>query len=216
VKIWTLQFSADCSGYTDSVEQSYSNSDIWANLYVPTGDPNTHRHPHHLIFHNRTQWRKNSFHLVSLGCAKNTVDSTSMGFRLVQAGYSSRTILTRRSIDCKYMRFYQACQRRSNSNAAALSDIKKSGQYLIAAGCMAERFMIRSCHPVQSGWYFRHSPHYNIMTLIDSLKKRVNPPSPMWRRILRKILASMLLMVPSAYLRSRMAAAADVPFVQFH
>jgi hypothetical protein len=28
VKIWTLQFSADCSGYTDSVEQSYSNSDI--------------------------------------------------------------------------------------------------------------------------------------------------------------------------------------------
>ena len=29
----------------------------------------------------------NTFHLVSLGCAKNTVDSTTMGNLLVQQGY---------------------------------------------------------------------------------------------------------------------------------
>jgi len=81
------------------------------------------------------------FYLVSLGCAKNTVDSESMGSLLTQAGYKS----TEKWGDADFLivntcGFIGPARQESIDTLKDLAKRKKRGQYLVAAGCLTERY----------------------------------------------------------------------------
>jgi len=82
-----------------------------------------------------------TFHIVSLGCAKNTVDSDSMtqllagsGYELVADPHRARVLIVN---TCG---FIDLAKEESLTVLAELAAKKKSGQVLIAAGCLAQRY----------------------------------------------------------------------------
>src|ERR1035437_5892927 len=83
---------------------------------------------------------KKTFHIISLGCAKNTVDSDSMAQLLVNSGYEmvadSRHAHV---IIVNTCGFIGPAKEESFDALAELSAQKKSGQVLIAAGCLTQR-----------------------------------------------------------------------------
>jgi len=85
--------------------------------------------------------KKKSFYLVSLGCAKNTVDSDSMARLLLEDGYvfvdkpSQAEVLIVNTCG-----FIQPAVDESIETLQELADRKKPGQTLIAAGCLTQRF----------------------------------------------------------------------------
>jgi ribosomal protein S12 methylthiotransferase len=84
--------------------------------------------------------KNNSYILISLGCAKNTVDSESMAIKLNQAGY-----LPADEIDDAEFLIVNTCgfiQSSREESLQILSDLAKDklkGQYLITAGCYGQR-----------------------------------------------------------------------------
>ena len=85
--------------------------------------------------------RPDTFHLVSLGCAKNTVDSDSMAQLLLRDGY--------RSVDdpagagvliVNTCGFIGPAKEESLNALRELADGKRNGQVLIAAGCLTQRY----------------------------------------------------------------------------
>ena len=85
--------------------------------------------------------RKNTYYLVSLGCAKNTVDSESMGILLGKAGFTG----VGSPEDAEFLivntcGFIQASRDEAYSILSELSENKNEGQYLLAAGCLSERY----------------------------------------------------------------------------
>ncbi len=84
---------------------------------------------------------KKSFHIVSLGCAKNSVDSDSMSQLLVDAGYENVDDASQADIlIVNTCGFISAAKDESYSVLADLSANKKRGQVLIAAGCLTQRY----------------------------------------------------------------------------
>ena len=85
--------------------------------------------------------KKNSFHLVSLGCAKNTVDSNSMAQLLQGKGFSAETNPANAEIllvnTCG---FIEPARDESYAVLRELGAEKKPGQLLIAAGCLTQRY----------------------------------------------------------------------------
>lgn len=88
-----------------------------------------------------TKTENKTFHLVSLGCAKNTVDSESMAALLNREGYQA--------IDNPYQAavlivntcgFIGPARDESLATLKELADIKGSDQLLIAAGCLTQRY----------------------------------------------------------------------------
>lgn len=84
---------------------------------------------------------KKTFHLVSLGCAKNTVDSNSMaqlldknGFRPVDRASTAEVIIVN---TCG---FIGPAKDESYQVLAELAEQKAPGQLLIAAGCLSQRY----------------------------------------------------------------------------
>lgn len=82
-----------------------------------------------------------SFHLVSLGCAKNTVDSESMAQLLGGAGYQS----TASANDAEVLivntcGFIGPAKDESYQVLGDLAAGKQAGQMLIAAGCLTQRY----------------------------------------------------------------------------
>lgn len=84
--------------------------------------------------------KKNTFFLVSLGCAKNTVDSDSMavlleedGFKAVEKASNAELLIVN---TCG---FIQSARQESLDVLGDLAKKKKPGQRLIAAGCLTER-----------------------------------------------------------------------------
>ena len=81
------------------------------------------------------------FYLVSLGCAKNTVDSDSMGSLLEEAGYQP----TERAHDAGILivntcGFIGPARKESLEVLGDLAKKKRRGQLLIAAGCLTQRY----------------------------------------------------------------------------
>jgi ribosomal protein S12 methylthiotransferase len=81
------------------------------------------------------------FYLVSLGCAKNTVDSESMGTLLQEAGFSA----TERPSEAGLLivntcGFINPAREESFQVLNDLARKKKRGQMLIAAGCLTQRY----------------------------------------------------------------------------
>jgi ribosomal protein S12 methylthiotransferase len=85
--------------------------------------------------------KNKSFHMISLGCAKNTVDSASMAQILGGSGYHS----TDEPSKAKYLivntcGFIGPAREESYQVLQELADKKQPGQILIAAGCLTQRY----------------------------------------------------------------------------
>ncbi|MFM8369332.1 MAG: 30S ribosomal protein S12 methylthiotransferase RimO, partial [Chloroflexota bacterium] len=84
---------------------------------------------------------KNTFHLVSLGCSKNTVDSDSMAQLLTRDGYSFVEDPTKASVlIVNTCGFIGPAKDESYRVLGELAQGKKKNQVLIAAGCLTQRF----------------------------------------------------------------------------
>ena len=84
---------------------------------------------------------KNTFHLVSLGCAKNTVDSDSMAQLLLRDGYHSVDDPQRANIlIVNTCGFIGPAKQESINVLRELAEGKRSNQLLIAAGCLTQRY----------------------------------------------------------------------------
>lgn len=82
-----------------------------------------------------------TFHLVSLGCAKNTVDSESMAQLLVGSGY--QPVGTSESASVVIVNTCGFIGPAKDESLRVLSELaanKRSGQTLIAAGCLSQRY----------------------------------------------------------------------------
>lgn len=80
------------------------------------------------------------FHLISLGCPKNLVDSEGIGALLQRAGYAA----TRSPEDADLLivntcGFIEPAREESLTVLRELAKAKQPGQYLIAAGCYSQR-----------------------------------------------------------------------------
>ena len=84
---------------------------------------------------------KKTFHIVSLGCAKNTVDSDSMAQLLIKLGYEN--VANPRQAGVLIVNtcgFINIAKEESFNALAELAAKKKSSQVLIAAGCLTQRY----------------------------------------------------------------------------
>jgi ribosomal protein S12 methylthiotransferase len=85
--------------------------------------------------------QKNTYHLISLGCSKNTVDSESMGQLLNQAGYSPVLDPTQANvIIVNTCGFINPARDESLQVLGELAAEKVDDQFLIAAGCLTQRY----------------------------------------------------------------------------
>ena len=81
------------------------------------------------------------FHLVSLGCAKNTVDSEAIQQLLVARGY--RQVPAPEAADLIVVNtcgFIDAAKQESIDTLLELGQAKRPGQRLLATGCLTERY----------------------------------------------------------------------------
>jgi len=86
---------------------------------------------------------KKTFHVVSLGCSKNTVDSDSMMQLLLISGYEHVTDPRHaRVLIVNTCGFITLAKEESYHVLADLAAKKKSDQVLIAAGCLTQRYGI--------------------------------------------------------------------------
>ena len=84
---------------------------------------------------------KNTFHLISLGCSKNTVDSDSMAQLLIRDGYRAVKKPERASVlIVNTCGFIGSARDESLRELQKLADGKRDGQLLIAAGCLTQRY----------------------------------------------------------------------------
>lgn len=85
--------------------------------------------------------KQKSFHLVSLGCAKNTVDSDSMAQLLAESGFQAVIKPSQAQVlIVNTCGFIGPAKEESLQVLRALAEQKKKGQVLIAAGCLTQRY----------------------------------------------------------------------------
>lgn len=84
---------------------------------------------------------RDRFHIVSLGCSKNTVDSEAMAEKLGRAGFLA-TDKARQAeiIIVNTCGFIGPAKQESIATLRELAGIKRKGQMLIAAGCLSQRY----------------------------------------------------------------------------
>jgi len=81
------------------------------------------------------------FHLVSLGCAKNTVDSESMAALLARDGFEAEQEAIRADVlIVNTCGFIAPARDESLRHLRQLAAAKRPGQLLIAAGCLTQRY----------------------------------------------------------------------------
>lgn len=84
---------------------------------------------------------KKTFHIISLGCAKNTVDSDSMAQLLTKSGYKNVSSPHQAGVlIVNTCGFINIAKEESRGVLAKLAAKKKNGQVLIAAGCLTQRY----------------------------------------------------------------------------
>ena len=85
--------------------------------------------------------KSKTFHLVSLGCAKNTVDSESMGQLMVKSGYHFEMDQAQAEVlIVNTCGFIGPAKKESIQVLGELASIKNENQMLIAAGCLTQRY----------------------------------------------------------------------------
>jgi ribosomal protein S12 methylthiotransferase len=90
-----------------------------------------------------------SFYLISLGCAKNTVDSSSMAQLLSRAGYRPTENPNRAGVlIVNTCGFIGPARQESLQALGELAAQKRKGQLLIAAGCLTQRYGVEVARQV--------------------------------------------------------------------
>jgi ribosomal protein S12 methylthiotransferase len=85
--------------------------------------------------------QRKSFHIVSLGCAKNTVDSEAMEQLLLAAGHQrAGDSRTADLVIVNTCGFIESAKQESIDKLLELGTDKRAGQKLIATGCLVERY----------------------------------------------------------------------------
>lgn len=85
--------------------------------------------------------KKKTFHIISLGCSKNTVDSESMAQILINSGYAFEAKSTKADVlIVNTCGFIGPAKDESYSVLSELASAKRKGQVLIAAGCLTQRY----------------------------------------------------------------------------
>ncbi|HEX8991786.1 MAG TPA: 30S ribosomal protein S12 methylthiotransferase RimO [Anaerolineales bacterium] len=93
--------------------------------------------------------RSDTFHLISLGCAKNTVDSDSMAQLLLRDGYRMSPDPRRANIlIVNTCGFIGPAKKESIEVLRELAGKKRAGQVLIAAGCLTQRYGVEVAQQV--------------------------------------------------------------------
>jgi len=121
--------------------------------------------------------RPNTYYLISLGCAKNTVDADSMARLLDKNGYAQIGNPNQAQfIIVNTCGFIQSARHESIQVLKNLASKKRPDQKLVAAGCMTElyRQMIIEQVPELDGWLSTHR-WMDIANLIEQLRSATPP-----------------------------------------
>jgi len=121
--------------------------------------------------------KNKSFHMISLGCAKNTVDSASMAQILGTAGYQSTDQPSKaRVLIVNTCGFIGSAKEESYEVLQQLADDKQAGQILIAAGCLTQRYgaeVVNRVHGIDGILGTRR--WMDILDVVDSLRHGKHP-----------------------------------------
>jgi len=123
--------------------------------------------------------KQNSYYLISLGCAKNTVDSHSMSAILDLAGYEPAPDIDNAEVlIVNTCGFINPAREESIAVLKELSDLKQKNQILIAGGCLTQRFpeMIINKLPEVDG-IFGTRRWMDIVEVLSKVKSQ-NSPTP--------------------------------------
>jgi len=120
---------------------------------------------------------KNTFHLVSLGCAKNTVDSDSMAQLLIRDGYLSIENPGQASVlIVNTCGFIGPAKEESLRVLGELAETKRDGQILIAAGCLTQRYGVEVAQKVPGIDGILGTRRWmDIVQVVGQLRKSTHP-----------------------------------------
>lgn len=118
-----------------------------------------------------------SFHLISLGCAKNTVDSESMAQLLVKDGYgASADAQAADVLIVNTCGFIGPARDESYQVLSDLAATKRDDQWLIAAGCLSQRYGAEVIERVPGVDALLGTRRWmDILQLIGKLQRRTTP-----------------------------------------
>ena len=117
------------------------------------------------------------FHLVSLGCAKNTVDSESMSVLLGRAGFQgSERPEEAEVLIVNTCGFIGPAKEESLAVLRELAEGKREGQLLIAAGCLTQRDGLKVVEQVPGiDGVLGTRRWMDIVQVVQSLRERRHP-----------------------------------------
>ncbi len=120
------------------------------------------------------------FHMISLGCAKNDVDSEMMATLLRQAGHVP--VAKPRRADLVIVNtcgFIEIAREESYGMLAELARKKRRGQLLVAAGCLAQRYAAEVYEHVPGVDAVIGTQNWpDIVSLVDKLAETRGPHKP--------------------------------------
>jgi ribosomal protein S12 methylthiotransferase len=121
--------------------------------------------------------KNKSFHMISLGCAKNTVDSASMAQILAEAGYQSTDEPSKAQVlIVNTCGFIAPAREESFGVLQELADGKQAGQILIAAGCLTQRYGAEVAHKVHGVDGILGTRRWmDILDVVDALRHGEHP-----------------------------------------
>ena len=121
--------------------------------------------------------KKNTFHLLSLGCAKNTVDSDSMAQLLMNAEYQPTDDPAEAGVlIVNTCGFIGPAKEESLSVLQELAAQKRDDQVLIAAGCLTQRYGEQVAQQVQGIDGILGTRRWmDILDVVQSLRKSKHP-----------------------------------------
>ena len=120
---------------------------------------------------------KSTFHLVSMGCSKNTVDSDSMAQLLIRDGYRAVNRPERASVlIVNTCGFIESARQESIAMLQKLAEGKRDGQLLIAAGCLTQRYGTEVANRVPGVDGILGTRRWmDILQVVRGLRKAVHP-----------------------------------------
>ncbi|MCL5428785.1 MAG: 30S ribosomal protein S12 methylthiotransferase RimO [Chloroflexi bacterium] len=121
--------------------------------------------------------RPKTFHLVSLGCAKNTVDSESMAQLMARDGYQARVDPNQAEVlIVNTCGFIGPARDESYQVLGELAVKKRPDQWLIAAGCLSQRYGAEVIQHVPGVDGLLGTRRWmDILDLVGKLRRRTNP-----------------------------------------
>jgi len=120
---------------------------------------------------------KKTFHMVSLGCAKNTVDSDSMAQLLIEGDYEPVENPKKASVlIVNTCGFIGPAKEESLNTLKELAAAKRGNQLLIAAGCLTQRYGVEVARQVPGIDGILGTRRWmDILQLVEQLRSTPHP-----------------------------------------